>query len=133
MTQPLLPVDPVLPRDFDDRPNEDRSSAELDRWWDKPFLVSNTDGTFTVRCLNGGAWDRSTVLGRGATAEEATAIGLAAQESWVRDRSLPRLVLEDGSWCVVIAPQRPDADEPYLARGVTAEEAQRLIEQHTPT
>ena len=54
-----MPVDPELPPDFDNTPNEERSTEELDTWWDRPFAQTRADGTLDVRCLDGGAWDRA--------------------------------------------------------------------------
>jgi len=108
-------VDPVLPPDFDDTPNDERDTEQLDQWWGRPFIVTDTfepesydhyvarirgygwepdwdretweanqvkmqkqwdehypSGTrYDVRCLDGGAWDRSTWWGSFATLEEA--------------------------------------------------------------
>jgi hypothetical protein len=50
-----MPVDPELPPDFDNTPNEERSTEELDTWWDRPFAQARADGTLDVRCLDGGA------------------------------------------------------------------------------
>ncbi len=60
-------LDPVLPEGFDSYPNENRPSQETADWWDVPFIVSSVGvkddavrTSFTVRMLDGGAWDRST-------------------------------------------------------------------------
>lgn len=102
-------VNPVLPRMFDQTPNELRPAAHR-KWWHRPFIVtegvealdvwyaSRTDEyaekgrrewqesgravwmnawpsgvRYTVRCLDGGAWDRSTNWGSFATLEQALA------------------------------------------------------------
>lgn len=57
-----LPLDPKLPANFDDTPNSERSKEQLDEWWDHPYGITKPDGSFTDRCLNGGARDRSSVL-----------------------------------------------------------------------
>ncbi len=31
-----IPLDPKLPKAFDATPNEARSKAQLDQWWDRP-------------------------------------------------------------------------------------------------
>lgn len=84
----LFPVDPPLPDDFDDTPNEDRPEWQTEYLWDRPyiqtiefsgspkyknqFFESWPDGKrFDVRCLDGGAWDRPTVWGMFANLEEA--------------------------------------------------------------
>lgn len=76
-------VDPVLPKRFDDTPNEDRSPRSM-AWWNVPFIVAccYDDATFRkawpggvrydVRCLDGGAWDRSTWWGSFSTLDEAS-------------------------------------------------------------
>lgn len=125
-----LPVDPDLPDGFDCTPNDERSTVDLDQWWDQPYLVTNGDGTYTARCLNGGAWDRSTFLGTGATVEEATTIGLAAHERFVAFRRKPMASYVDGLvWDLVVMPQRPDADQTVIARGLSQEDVTARIEQ----
>ncbi len=126
-----LPVDPELPEGFDCTPNDERSSAELDEWWDQPFLVTHGDGRFCARCLNGGAWDRSTGLGFAASIEEATVVALAAQAAWVKHRGAPVAEFGAGGYTVVVPPQRPDQDPRELAHGLNAEQAQALIQSET--
>jgi hypothetical protein len=86
-----VPVDPELPPDFDSTPNDARPAGHA-VWWDRPYIVTNTlgdghtEGTraawlavwpsgtrYDVRCLDGGAWDRSTSWGSFATLDEAIA------------------------------------------------------------
>lgn len=118
-----LPVDPDLRPGFDDTPNEQRSKAELDAWWDQPYLLTNADGSYSARTLNGGAWDRSTFLGTGATIEEATAIALENHARFVRFRSRPTAsIREDGAFDIARMPQRPDATPTLLAAGLSLEE-----------
>lgn len=38
----LIPIDPKLRANFDNTPNEERSPAEIEKWWNKPFIVSTT-------------------------------------------------------------------------------------------
>jgi hypothetical protein len=90
-------VNPKLPPRFDSTPNEERPETQRRKWWDRPFIVSYSDmsagatcseeqkekmraawleawpsGTrWDVRCLDGGAWDRSTCWGSFATLEGA--------------------------------------------------------------
>ncbi|MCZ8963440.1 DNA-binding protein (plasmid) [Escherichia albertii] len=66
-----IPLDPVLPENFDDIPNDERDKAQLDAWWDHPYGITQPDGKIIVRCLNGGAWDRSSVLGVADNYDEA--------------------------------------------------------------
>ncbi len=78
-------VDPVLPREFDCTPNDGRTDRDL-AWWDVPFIRTTErfganlqygrDG-FEVRCLDGGAWDRSTYLGWADSVERAVEIAKA--------------------------------------------------------
>lgn len=53
-----IPLDSKLPKAFDATPNEARSKAQLDQWWDRRYGLTRPDGRIEVRCLNGGAWDR---------------------------------------------------------------------------
>ena len=50
--------------DFPDTftPNTERSEEEFREWWNVPFIVKR-GGSFEVHCLNGGAWDRPTIIG----------------------------------------------------------------------
>ncbi len=119
-----IDVNPRLRKMFDCTPNEDRSQAEIERWWGVPFVSScswddmKPDASYDdfisrmaayggirdytpptreqwehdieqrrlnwfeswpsgvrydVRCLDGGAWDRSTWWGSFATLDEAIA------------------------------------------------------------
>lgn len=99
-----IPVNPRLPRDFDNTPNDERPESP---WWFRPFITTDswdeieahtrarTDEYAAVqianlsedreqwfaawpsgvrygtRCLDGGAWDRSTNWGMFATLQEA--------------------------------------------------------------
>lgn len=90
-----IPLDPILPEDFDSTPNDERPESHRE-WWNRPYISTNTwdsmkgphsteehraswfaawpSGTrFDVRCLDGGAWDRSTSWGSFATLEDAVA------------------------------------------------------------
>lgn len=113
-------VNPRLPEDFDELAHEDREQAQVDTWWDRPFIRTETvadvvafsfaaegafrearpslakseedlaehitrlrenflekypDGVrYEVRCLDGGAWDRSTCWGYAGSLEGAEAI-----------------------------------------------------------
>lgn len=123
-----LPIDPKLPVGFDNTPNDERSSAELDAWWDQPYLITMPDGSFVARVLDGGCWDRPTTIGAGATVEEATTAGLAKFESWKLFRSRPMAQLEGGKVHVVIMPQRPAQEATVLASDLTYEQATAYIE-----
>jgi hypothetical protein len=80
-----IAVNPKLGVSFDDTPNDARSDRQR-AWWDRPYIETET-GTgpewlkawpsgmrYDVRCLDGGAWDRSTCWGMAATLEEAVRI-----------------------------------------------------------
>lgn len=84
-----IPLDPKLPANFDNTPNDDRSKAQLDAWWDHPYGITQSDGSILVRCLNGGAWDRSTVLGKATSYDEACELAEAKQAEWVKRRMEP--------------------------------------------
>lgn len=47
------------------------------------------DGKIVVRCLNGGSWDRSSVLGVADNYEEACAFAEIKLAEWVKERSQP--------------------------------------------
>jgi len=71
-----VPVDPMLPKDFDGTPHDLRPARETADWWGRPFVVRQRygDGSvrWDVRILDGGAWDRST--SRGSYDSEAEAV-----------------------------------------------------------
>lgn len=72
-------INPVLPEMFDQTPNDERSREEKDRWWDRPYIVSDKNDhwpqgvRYAVRMLDGGAWDRSTGHGMYGSISEALA------------------------------------------------------------
>jgi hypothetical protein len=80
-----IPVNPRLPDNFDSLANEARPARQR-AWWDVPFIVTyqdddpkfvehwKNDTRYDVRCLDGGAWDRSTWWGADGTLEGAVAI-----------------------------------------------------------
>lgn len=95
MNATTIPINPRLPKNFDLTPNDARPASHQ-RWWHAPYIVTCTweqmawptatdedrakwyaawpSGTrYAVRCLDGGAWDRSTGWGMFATLEEALA------------------------------------------------------------
>ena len=83
-----IPIDPALPKNFDITPNEKRSKAQLDQWWDHPYCVTH-NGKFLVYCLNGGSWDRPTCLGQADTYDEACELAERKQAEWVKLRAQP--------------------------------------------
>lgn len=124
-----LPVDPVLPQDFDNTPNEQRSAQELDTWWDRPFALSAPGGGYSVRCLDGGAWDRSTSYGHAPDLQAATELA-RRKLAWSQSmRAKPvSYFAEAGKVLVVRMPQRPDQDMEVLATCASAVEAATRIE-----
>ena len=77
-----IPLNPKLPGNFDDCDNRFRPASHR-RWWNRPFIRTEVDDDprwlaawpsgirYDVRCLDGGAWDRSTGWGMFGTIEEA--------------------------------------------------------------
>ncbi|MBF5007848.1 hypothetical protein [Diaphorobacter caeni] len=82
-------IDPVLPVDFDSTPNDDRSPEDLMRWELRPFIKTSGDGEerrYVIRCLDFGAWDRSTNWGYVASLDEAVEL---VRNTQIRDYRLP--------------------------------------------
>lgn len=50
-------VNPNMPQGFDDTPNDERPFEHM-VWWQRPF-IEGEEGKWSVRILDGGAWDRS--------------------------------------------------------------------------
>jgi hypothetical protein len=65
-----IPINPVLPPDFDHTANEQRDDRSLSLW-NLPFVVGKPGTAWDIRRLDGGAWDRSTWCGR--FSDQATA------------------------------------------------------------
>jgi len=86
-----VPFNPRLPPCFDNMPHDRRPSGH-NKWWHRPFIRTEVDDDprwlaawpsgirYDVRCLDGGAWDRSTCLGQFATLYEAVGCARAARE-----------------------------------------------------
>ncbi len=128
-----IPLDPHLRKDFDTTPNDERTKAELDAWWDHPYGVTRPDGSIDVRCLNGGAWDRSTWLGNAADYDAACALAAEKQSAWVSTRAAPVLYLDSPKCAVIRMPQRPDQSMARLVEVDTTEEAAAYMKEHYPT
>jgi hypothetical protein len=126
-----IPLDPKLPRGFDDTPNEDRTKEELDAWWDHPFGVTQSDGSIEVRCLDGGAWDRSTSYGIAKDYDKACALAAEKLAAWLKHRERPTLYL-DVKPQLVMMPQRPDEEMRVLKTFETTEEASVYMGKHYP-
>ncbi len=59
-----------------DMANEERDIEELMAWWRRPYIQTR-GATFVVLCLDGGAWDRSTMIGHSTDLAEAVEIAKA--------------------------------------------------------
>lgn len=127
-----IPLDPKLPKAFDATPNEARSRAQLDEWWDHPYGITLSDGRIEVRCLNGGAWDRSTHLGVADDYDAACALAEAKQAEWLKFRARPTVYLDAGQVMVIRAAQRPDEAPQQLATFPTVEAANDYIRSNYP-
>ncbi|GLZ73766.1 MULTISPECIES: hypothetical protein [Burkholderia] len=126
-----IPLDPKLPRDFDDTPNDARTKEELDAWWDHPFGVTRPDGSIAVRCLDGGAWDRSTSYGIAEDHDKACALAAQKLAEWLKLRERPVVHL-DVKPQLVLMPQRPDDEMRVLRTFETTEEASVYMTEHYP-
>jgi hypothetical protein len=125
-----IPLDPETAQAFDATPNEARSKTQLDQWWDRPYGLARPDDRIEVRCLNGGARDRSTHLGIADDYDPASALAEAKQAEWLRLREQPRTCLDEGRVTVVRQPQRPD--EEMLELASFAEAATEYLRANLP-
>jgi hypothetical protein len=71
-----VPIDPCQRLGFDNTRNEDRDYKEYEDWWGRGFVISHRNSrgegiSYQVRCLDGGAWDRSTWHGNYGNLSEA--------------------------------------------------------------
>lgn len=122
-----IPLDPKLPKAFDATPNDSRSKAQLDAWWDHPYGLTLADGRIEVRCLNGGAWDRSTHLGVAEDYDAACALAETKQAEWLKFRERPCVLLDVDQVSVIRQAQRPDAEPQHLAAFLTADAANEYV------
>jgi len=128
---PTIPIDPKLRKGFYDTRNEDRSKREIDKWWDTPYAVSAPDGSFDVRCLDGGAWDRPTFYGRAPDMTAAVELAAKKLAKWKAMRSRPVAYMkEDGQFDAVLMPQRPDDDVEVLAGPMPSTDLAKWIENY---
>lgn len=112
-----IPLDPVLPKNFDCTPNEKRSKAQLDAWWDHPYGVTQSDGKIVVFCLNGGAWDRPSMLCLADNYDDACELAERKQASWVKTRSQPIFMYsQEPPFVLARMPQRPDHQQEIVAK-----------------
>ena len=127
-----IPLDPKLPKGFNATPNDARTKAQLDAWWDRPYGLTREDGRIEVRCLNGGAWDRSTHLGVADDYEAACALAEAKQGEWLRFRERPSVEVDGDQVSVVRLPQRPDDPPKHLATFPSMEAASDYLSANYP-
>ena len=117
-----IPNNPTLPKNFDITPNEKRSKAQLDAWWDHPYCVTHNE-KFHVYCLNGGAWDRPSWMAQADTYDEACELAERKQAEWVARREQPIYYMTfEPPFQMVRQPQRPDHDAVVVVSFETKEE-----------
>ena len=63
-------VNPNLRDGFDSTDNASRPALETEDWFGLPYIAYN-GSVWHIRCLNGGAWDRSTLIGFDETMDGA--------------------------------------------------------------
>lgn len=126
----VLPLDPKLPPSFDATPNDDRDEDEILAWWDRPFAVSRPDGSLEVRCLDGGAWDRSTWYG--VVPDMAAAVKLARERLtwWRKTRDRPVTTMEGDGISIVRMPSRPRGAIQVLAEVPDFAAAREWLDAH---
>lgn len=122
-----LPVDPVLPPMFDYTPNEDRPESDLAQWWLKPFAVTRGDGTFDVRCLDGGAHDRSTWYGTANDLESAKEIAASKLANWLEFLDQPIMTIDADSYSLTIGSLHPRLPRAVLATFESIESARAWL------
>ena len=127
-----IPLDPKLPKTFDATPNDSRSKKQLDAWWDRPYGITLSDGRIEVRCLNGGAWDRSTHLGIADNYDAACALAEAKQAEWLKFRERPTVCLDVDQVLVIRQAQRPDKAQQELETFPTAQAANDYLRASFP-
>jgi hypothetical protein len=109
-------INPRLSKNFDDIQNEYRAKSHH-RWWYRPFIRTTTFEEFTttdekfreswyenwpsgvrydVRCLDGGAWDRTTNHGCFSTLEEAIDVAGALAEKYKPYRDYCKSLYPEG-------------------------------------
>ena len=125
-------LDPKLLKTFDATPNDARSKKQLDAWWDRPYGMTLSDGRVEVRCLNGGAWDRSTHLGIADNYNAACALAEAKQAEWLKFRERPTVCLEADQVLVIRQAQRPDEAQQELGTFQTAQAANDYLRASFP-
>lgn len=112
-----IPVDPKLRCGFDNTPHEDRSDVEIAKWWMRPFAVTRPDGTFDVRCLCSGAWDRSVFWGLAADLDQVQMIASRKLAEWQSFMDTPIVLIAGADeFQMTIEALRPGFPRPVLAK-----------------
>lgn len=58
-----------------------RNEFDMNFWWERPYVCQyEPDGKYIVECLNGGAWDRPTLIGFKDTLAEAVEVAKAYRD-----------------------------------------------------
>lgn len=91
-----------------------------------------SDGRVEVRCLNGGAWDRSSHLGIADNYNAACALAEAKQAEWLKFRERPTVCLEADQVLVIRQAQRPDEAQQELGTFQTAQAANDYLRASFP-
>jgi hypothetical protein len=65
-----MKIDPKIPEEFYNMAIEEMPKEVINQWWEVPYIQTRGN-YFAVLCLNGGAWDRPTLLGIYESIEEA--------------------------------------------------------------
>lgn len=73
-------IDPVLPIGFMGTPNIERPHAHM-IWWGMPYVETDSKESFSVWCLDGGAWDRPTWRGKAETLAAALELARKVRQS----------------------------------------------------
>ncbi|EKF1022614.1 DNA-binding protein [Escherichia coli] len=117
-----------MPKNFDCTPNEKRSKAQLDAWWDHPYGVTQSDGKIVVFCLNGGAWDRPSMLCLADNYDDACELAERKQASWVKTRSKPSFMFSiEPPFILARMPQRPDQEQQEIVAEFDSREEMNLF------
>lgn len=130
VTVGTLSLDPQLRPGFDSAPNEDRPAAEIKAWWEKPFAITMEDGRLMVRCLDGGAWDRSTHYGIADDMEGAAQLAARRLAEWRRFRDRPVLTFLEEGVALVKMPSRPGSDMEILVTLPDPQAAKQWLVEH---
>ena len=75
-------IDPLLPDNFWTESLENRTEELLLHWHNMPFIMSN-DGFYKIHCLDGGAWDRPSLIGGFDTQAKAIDFIVETYRKWM--------------------------------------------------